>query len=70
MALAYLTPELRRRPNLTIVTGAIVRRVLLDGIFAKGPGAHLRERGVACANVNVPVPICAEKIADGLRRRA
>ena len=85
VALAYLTPEVRRRPNLTIITGAVVRRIVLAGTRARGlalrlgsdeknidarhvivcsgalgspvllmrsgigPGAHLRERGVAVA---------------------
>ena len=35
-AKAYLTKAVRARPNLTIVTGASVRRVLLDGQRAAG----------------------------------
>ena len=33
---AFLSPEVRRRPNLTIVTHAIARRVLLEGKRAVG----------------------------------
>ena len=82
-AVAYLTDAVRRRPNLSLLTGALVRRVLFDGTRAiglrvrlatgeldisarhvilaagalgspalllrsgAGPGAHLRERGIA-----------------------
>ncbi|KHK89117.1 GMC family oxidoreductase [Novosphingobium malaysiense] len=35
-AVAYLTPEVRRRANLSIVTGAMVRRVLFEGRRAVG----------------------------------
>ncbi|HEX3350887.1 MAG TPA: GMC family oxidoreductase N-terminal domain-containing protein [Acetobacteraceae bacterium] len=35
-ALAYLTPEVRRRPNLSIVTGAKVERVEVQGRCANG----------------------------------
>ena len=35
-AVAFLTPEVRKRPNLTIATGAHVTRILLDGSRATG----------------------------------
>ncbi len=35
-ARAYLTPEVRRRPNLKIITGALAERVLFDGKRATG----------------------------------
>ena len=35
VARGYLTPEVRARPNLTIVTGAQARRVLFDGARAR-----------------------------------
>jgi choline dehydrogenase len=35
-ARAYLTPEVRRRPNLKIVTGALAERVLFEGRRAVG----------------------------------
>jgi choline dehydrogenase-like flavoprotein len=35
-AVAFLTPEVRRRPNLTILTGATAQRVLLEGTRAAG----------------------------------
>lgn len=35
-ALAYLTPGVRRRPNLTVLTGRIAERVLVDGGRAVG----------------------------------
>lgn len=35
-SLAYLTPEVRRRPNLTILTGRVATRVLFDGRRATG----------------------------------
>jgi len=42
-ARAYLTPEVRRRPNLDILTGAQVTRVLLDG--KRAVGVQLRRGG-------------------------
>ena len=36
VSLAYLTPEVRRRPNLDIRTGVTVERILLDGRQAVG----------------------------------
>jgi len=36
VALAYLTPAVRRRPNLSIITGAVIRRIVLDGTRAQG----------------------------------
>ena len=35
-AVAFLTPEVRRRPNLTILTGATASRIVLDGTLATG----------------------------------
>jgi choline dehydrogenase len=35
-ARAYLTPEVRRRPNLKIITGALAERVLFEGRRATG----------------------------------
>ena len=35
-AVAFLTPEVRKRPNLTIVTGALAQRVPLEGTRATG----------------------------------
>lgn len=35
-AMGYLTPEVRARDNLTIISGAVVNRVLLDGTTARG----------------------------------
>jgi choline dehydrogenase len=35
-ALAYLTDEVRRRPNLTVVGDIVVDKVLFDGITAIG----------------------------------
>jgi choline dehydrogenase len=35
-AVAYLTPDVRKRPNLTIVTGAIAQRISLEGTHATG----------------------------------
>lgn len=35
-AIAYLTPQVRRRPNLTIRTDAFVRRILFEGTRATG----------------------------------
>jgi choline dehydrogenase len=35
-AVAYLTPDVRKRPNLTIVTGAIAQRIALEGAHATG----------------------------------
>lgn len=35
-AVAYLTPAVRKRPNLTILTGAVAQRILMDGTRATG----------------------------------
>jgi len=37
---AYLTPEVRRRPNLSIITGAAAERVLFEGKRATGVRYH------------------------------
>ncbi|MFB7146240.1 GMC family oxidoreductase [Agrobacterium deltaense] len=35
-SLAYLTPDVRRRPNLRIITESVADRILFDGRLAKG----------------------------------
>ncbi len=47
VALAYLTPEVRRRPNLTILTGTAVRQIVLEdgratGLLVGGQGGARR----------------------------
>ncbi len=55
-ALAYLTPEIRRRPNLTLLPRTLVRRVLFDGTTATGllvRGEDGAERTIAARHVVV-----------------
>jgi 5-(hydroxymethyl)furfural/furfural oxidase len=44
-AMAYLTPQVRRRPNLTIRTETYVRRILFEG--TRATGAEITRRGAA-----------------------
>ncbi|MBM9402005.1 GMC family oxidoreductase N-terminal domain-containing protein [Gluconacetobacter azotocaptans] len=63
-SLAYLTPEVRRRPNLRILTGRAARRVLFEGrravgaeIPAAGGGCEvLRAREVIVASGGIHTP--------------
>jgi 5-(hydroxymethyl)furfural/furfural oxidase len=55
-ALAYLTPEVRRRPNLTLLPRTMVRRVVFDGPRATGLlvlGEDGAERTIAARHVVV-----------------
>jgi 5-(hydroxymethyl)furfural/furfural oxidase len=55
-ALAYLTPEVRRRPNLTLLPRTLVRRILFDGHRATGllvRGEDGAERSIAARHVVV-----------------
>jgi choline dehydrogenase len=45
-AAAYLEPEVRRRPNLTIATDTLVEKVLLQGNRATGIRCRTRGKGV------------------------
>ena len=62
-AFAYLTPEVRRRPNLNVVTQAMVERVVFDGARAVGAevsagGARATVKGreviVSCGTIHSP----------------
>lgn len=62
-AIAYLTPKVRARPNLKIMTGTEVQRILFEGTRAVGAeirtGAGIdtvrgREIVVACGTINSP----------------
>jgi 5-(hydroxymethyl)furfural/furfural oxidase len=62
-AMAYLTREVRSRPNLTIVPGATVERITFEGTRATGVVAHVdgdarriegREVVVSCGAIHSP----------------
>lgn len=62
-AIAYLTPEVRARPNLKIMTGAQVQRILFEGMRAVGAEVKTggttdtvrgREIIVTCGTINSP----------------
>jgi choline dehydrogenase len=78
-AMGYLTPEVRARDNLTIIAGAVVNRVLVDGAAARGVEVltgsatqELRARRVivSAGAVNTPAILLRSGIGpeDELRR--
>ncbi len=63
VALAYLTPTVRRRPNLTILTGTAVRRIAIEGgrvtgLLVEGPGGtqHIAARRVIVSSGAIGSP--------------
>lgn len=56
-AVAYLRPAMRR-PNLTVVTGALAHRVLLDGTAATGVAYSAGGRDVRTARAEREVVLC------------
>jgi len=53
VAMAYLTPEVRARPNLTVIAGTYVRRVLIEGG---------RAVGIEAEGVEGPLTLSAEEV--------
>jgi choline dehydrogenase len=60
-ASAFLSPEVRRRPNLTIITGATARRILFEGKRATGVEAAIGD-GLGKYEANLEIIVCAGAI--------
>ena len=62
-SIAYLTPEVRRRPNLRVITDRLVERVLFDGKRVKGAAFAARASGEAPENLEArEVIVCCGAI--------
>ena len=67
-ATAYLGPA-RRRPNLDVMTGVLVRRVCFDGKAATGQGSHPGQRRDQLAAAPRAVRSRGRRAAAGARHR-
>jgi 5-(hydroxymethyl)furfural/furfural oxidase len=59
VAMAYLTPEVRRRPNLRIVPEAFVEAIIFDGRRATGVRVRVRQAGGSVAFNGAEIIIAA-----------
>jgi 5-(hydroxymethyl)furfural/furfural oxidase len=78
-AVCYLTDEVRRRPNLTVLTGALAERVRFDGTRAIGADIRIgservtvraRQTIVSSGAINTPAVLMRSGVGDASRLKA